>query len=317
MKSQERHELQTNVLADWIGDKIELLKPYGLGILVGVVALAALGLSYVFFFSGEDTSSAASWQVYFSAYGEPKPSEALKDAAKKEKGTPAGNWATLAYAEGEVQGLVFQQIQDPKAAKEAVKDAEPALKEVVESAQDDLLKIRAQFSLAKLYESVGRIEESRKLYEEVAKAEKDSTIGKAAAKGVKRLSAGSQVPDLIAWLAKQDAPTKPAAPSNPFDFGPPEALPERPNLSIPSEMKFGEEGSPFGPSNKDPLFPAESPLGPKPGDNPPAETPADEPKTTEEEKPAVEKPVETTPAEEKPAEEKPAEEKPAEAAKQE
>jgi hypothetical protein len=334
MKSTGRHHKPvTNELAKWLADHLEEWRPHFplIGIVAGVVLVGAI--IYLVAFSGEDLSSASSWQAYYAAYGEPKVEEALKNVAEKQKGTPAGRWATLAYADQQLRQATQQLVQNPKEAKTIFDRVEKSLKEAEVGASDKVLLARIHMSLAKTCESANKIEEARKYYAAVITDDGEGTFGKAAAKALKRLDKGSDVPELIAWLGKQDSTTSPKATGNPFDFGQPEALPERPDLSIPGEMKLGGP-SPLGPSPLGPSPLGPSPLGPSPlefkgpaipgtetpdKETPKSETPkAETPKGSETKSPAVPTPVKPAvptpvkPKEEKSAEpEKATEEKPA------
>ena len=324
MKSTGRHHKPVkNELAQWLGEHIEEWKPHFP--MIGVIAAAVLvgAVIYLVAFSGDDNSSAPAWQAYYSAYGEPKVEDALKNVAEKQKGTLAGRWALLAVADQQLRQATQELVQNPKDAKAKLKGAEAALKEAEAGASDKALLARVHTSLAKASETANKLDEARKYYEKVAKTDDpDGTFGKAAVRALKRLEKGSDVPELLAWLETQEVANRPKATGNPFDMGMRrEPLPERPDLSIPGEMKL-DGPAPFGPSPR-------SPLGPSPLDTPPldlkglpgldkpiteppkTETPKTVPKTgTEEPKtkaPAVPKPVKPAakPAE-KSAEEKPA-----------
>lgn len=340
MKSQRSHHKPVNnELAQWLGEHIEQWKPHFpvIGIIAGVLLVG--GIVYLIAFSGEDMSSAPSWQAYYAAYGEPKVEDALKTVAEKQKGTLAGRWAMLALGDQQLRQATQQLVQNPKLAKDNLKLAEATLQEAAEGASDRELLARVHTSLAKVSESGNKLDEARKYYGLVLNADPEGTFGKAAAKALKRLEKGSDVPELLAWLDKQDLATRPKATGNPFDMGTRrEPLPERPDLSIPGEMKL-DGPSPLGPSSgrsplgPDPLGPAlpESPLDlkglpkldlPKTNvpktETPKTATPTTEKSTTEKSKtksPAVPSPVKpAVPKPVKPAEEeKPAEEKKAEA----
>jgi hypothetical protein len=340
MKSSGRHHKPVkNELAQWLGEHIEEWKPHFP--MIGVVAAAILvgTVVYLTFFSGDDNSSAPAWNAYYTAFGEPKVEDALKSVADKQRGTLAARWALLAVADQQLRQATQELVQNPKDAKTKLKSVEAGLKEAEAGASDKALLTRVHTSLAKASESAGKIDEARKYYELVAKTDDpDGTFGKAAAKALKRLEKGSDVPELIAWLNTQELETRPKASGNPFDMMGQrrEPLPERPDLSIPGEMKLD------GPSSLGPAPRGTSPLGPSPLDTPPldldlkglpgldkpkTETPktgtpkSETPKTVTEEpktkKPAVpkgvkpaEKAEEKKPAsEEKPGEEKKAEEK--------
>jgi hypothetical protein len=266
MKSSGRHHKPVkNELAQWLGEHIQEWKPHLP--MIGVVAAAILvgTVVYLAFFSGDDNSSAPAWNAYYTAFGEPKVEDALKSVAEKQKGTLAARWALLAVADQQLRQATQELVQNPKDAKTKLKNVESNLKEAEAGASDKALLTRVHTSLAKANESAGKIDDARKYYELVAKTDDpDGTFGKAAAKALKRLEKGSDVPELIAWLNTQELETRPKASGNPFDMMGQrrEPLPERPDLSIPGEMKL-DGPSPFGPSPR-----GTNPLGPSPLDTP-------------------------------------------------
>ena len=292
MKSSGRHHKPvTNELAQWLGAHLEEWKPH-FPLIGGIAVIVALGaIIYLLAFSGDDNSSAPSWTAYHSAFGDPKVEEALKSVAEKQKGTQAGRWAMLALADQQMRQATQELVQNSKGAKAKLTSVESILKEAETGASvsDKAFLARVHTSLAKVSETANKIAQAREYYEKVAtKDDPDGTFGKAAIKSLKRLDKGSDVPDLLAWLDTQEV----AAPNtkssgNPFDFGQRrEPLPERPDLSIPGEMKLdGPTGrSPLGPSPLDSL-----PLDLKglPGlDKPTTETPKEE--TLKEETPKEE-----------------------------
>lgn len=246
-----RHQLEKNILADWLGEKIEFLKPYGTQIAVGGLIVLAAVVGAIYYFSRTDTVGPRAWQAYFTAFGEQKVDEALKDVYEKPEveGTAAELWARLSYADQRFRFAVIQGSQDPTAAKEALGDAEEALVEVEKRASNPALMARTRYSLARIYETQGKPNKAREYYQKVAEAAKNSALAKAAAEGAERLDPKGEVVEVLAWLAEQKPPTNRMPGSDSFldslgpGFGQPgPTLPERPNLNVPGS------GSPFGPS---------------------------------------------------------------------
>src|SRR5678816_2651673 len=146
MKSSGRHHKPVkNELAQWLGEHIEQWKPHLplIGVIAGLVLVGAIGY---LMFSGDDTSSAASRQEYYAAYGEPKVEETLKSVAEKHKGKPAARWATLAVADQELRQATQELVQNPKDAKAKLKSAEASLKDVEAETSDKQLLMRIHTS---------------------------------------------------------------------------------------------------------------------------------------------------------------------------
>lgn len=315
-----RHELEKNILADWLNEKLEFARPYATQIaVVGLVALVAI-IGSIYYFSQADTVGPKAWHAFMSAYGEPrqKMADALMEVYEKQevRGTSAELWARLAYADAKSELAAFKAVQDSAEAKSALVEAEKALLPIEEKTSDPALLARCRFSLARIYETQNKLDKAREYYKKVIDGSKDSALGKAAATAAARLDPQGQAAQVIGWLAEQKPlPTKtPGSTDSILDslgpgFGPSPTLPERPNLSIP-----GTE-SPFGASGAGIDFGRDNPLGVK-GTTPELDAPkGTEPDT----KGADGKPDASAekPASEKPATEKSDAEKPAEPAKAE
>jgi predicted negative regulator of RcsB-dependent stress response len=322
-----RHELEKNLLADWLAEKYEVVKPYGTQLAVGGLIAAAVLVGAIYYFSQSDTVTPRAWQAYFSAYGEDKVADALKDTYVKPpvSGTTAELWARLSYADQRFQFASLQGGQDSQEAKTALADAEKSLAEIVDKTSDPLLLARIRYSLARIYESQNKPNKAREYYKQIVDAGKDTALGKRAAEAIRRLNPDGEVVAVLAWLAEQKPLTKTPGSNSPFDslgpgfgglggFGQQPTLPERPNLNLPGT-------SPFGPSGADGIdFGREAPPGTK-GKEPEGAAPdlnapqSNDPATKsgvgekgEVEKPPGKKAVEPAdPPEDKPAAEKSAE----------
>ena len=327
-----RHQLEKNVLADWLGDKVEALKPYSTQLAIGGIVLVAAIAAAAYYFGQSSTPGARGWQAFLTAYseGEQKTTEALKEAAEKAevKGTPAEVWALLAYADRKFERVAFMSAQDPQEAKADLAEAEKALIEVEKQAKGIALT-RCRFALGKVYETQNKPEQAREYYQKVAETAKDTAIGKAAAEAARRLAPGSEAVQIIDWLAEQKPPERgtTAPGGNPFmpELGPgfgrgAQPLPERPNLDLPGESPFREgaaSGLDFG--RDDPLGLLGTPTAPPtpatntkspattepPDGKEPAETPADDATKAKTKDKANEKASGEEPAKEKAEAEKP------------
>ncbi len=232
MKAEKRHELEKNELADWLGEQIELAKPYAPTIGIVVIGGIAIALLAIYVIGSGGAASARAWSGYFSAIQEPQPELPLEGFAKDMPDSSASLWALQAVGDinlAEGSQLLFTNRED---AKKSLDKAEQVLKRVEAGATDPALKTRARLSLGKVYESLCRPEEAKKYYEQVVAAEKDSALGKLAARAVKRLADPREVA-LLAWFAEQK-PRKPAPGIGTGGLpGFPNDLPERPDLSLP------------------------------------------------------------------------------------
>ncbi|HEY2412671.1 MAG TPA: tetratricopeptide repeat protein [Pirellulaceae bacterium] len=260
MKAERRHELKHNELADWLGERMEMVKPHTTGILLGLALLAAIVLATAFYFSGETHAAATAWSSYFDAFNDRDPQRVLQDLATKQSGSKAAWWAQAALGDMNLSEGTSLLYSDRKEAQKRLEAAEAAYKQV-ERADDPMLKNRALLGLARVYESTFKPDEARKYYEQVAASEKDSPLGKQAAADAKRLKDSRELA-FLDWFATQ-TPKRPApfpgvganVPNLPSD------LPDRPNLELPKSLGLDNIGT-GAPAEPPPAFPA--PLGASP-----------------------------------------------------
>ena len=291
MKSERRHELQQNELADWIGEHIEAVKPYATQISLAVAGVAVAVLLGFWLLRGDTAVSAGNWSNYFSALNQPREREKfLEEVNTKSPGTPAALWAKMSIGDSSAEEGSRAMFTDRVEAQRLLKKAAEAYKDVEARSSDPNLKGRARLGLGKVYESLCSPAEAVKYYELAAEGLKGTAIGKLAAADAARLKKPDQVA-MLAWFVDQ-TPKRPA----PFPGmgggipGMPNDLPARPDLSVPS---FGPPGGGLGldkigtgvPSVPAPDFPAAGTTTPgttTPGTTPPAPgtTPPPAPGTT-------------------------------------
>ena len=285
MKSDRRHELQTNVLADWLGEHLESLRPHAIPIALVAIAIVALGLGSIWYFGSEGQTSAEAWQTYFGAFNQRETGKVLEHLADEKTSAAAALWARqsigdLNLAQGN-QRLFTDRIE----AKKLLEKAEAAYKEVAAAATEPMLKSRSRLGLGKVNEALCKPEEAEKYYAQVAESEKGTAIGKLAADDAKRMKDQREVA-LLVWFDKQQ-PKKPAPLPGAGGGLPglPNDLPERPDISPPSGLGLDKLGTGL-PAEPAPAFPA------------PATTPATT--TPEAPKSDAAKPEDAKPAEAKP-----------------
>ena len=104
MKTERRHELQHNVLADWLGLTDRAAAPYcrlAAGVAIAVVVLIGL---YSYMQTQSTYRNEQGWQRYFAAMdevsqkGDVEPLTQLAESGEFA-GTPVGNWAVLSLAD--------------------------------------------------------------------------------------------------------------------------------------------------------------------------------------------------------------------------
>lgn len=247
MKTERRHELEQNYLADRVGASVEQIAPYGKHIVGAVVAVLLVVFGYSWYSSRALAHNEKAWDLYLQASGMQAPDtggQNLRRSKLKEilgnksyAGTAAMAWARLTLAEDELnQGidLLFtsrsEGVQDIEKARD---DFKTVIKESGSLPGKNVLVPRAKVGLARSQESLGEVMEAIKTYKEV-----EAQFALTAYKGVaqRRITAleKDEAATFYDWLREQE-PRRPVAPAgkgepglrpdfNPFDKNDPSAF---------------------------------------------------------------------------------------------
>jgi hypothetical protein len=312
MKTERRHELQTNVLANMLGHQVEAVRPYlkhlGIAALIAAVAVA----SYTYVQKTRNTISYEAWEDYYSALAE-RDSNRLRTVAENHAGTDAGLWAKESEADLELARGLEALFHDRSEARTALRRAERRFEEISKEAKPNSpLALKAQFGLGQAKEAQDQVAEARKCYEAVVRDASDSPLGKRAQERLTLLGQPA-VEKWYDWFSRQ----KPTPPPKPTDVGAAPAasgdlgkLSDTPDVTLPSAPSAPTEpakapavtepaaspaaAAPAPPAEAMPAEPAPAPAPPAPaapstGDAPkPAEaTPAASPAPATEPPPAA------------------------------
>ncbi len=287
MKTERRHELQTNVLADTLARWIERVRPYSRAGLALLVALVVLSAAWFYLENQNTRRTAEGWNEYFEAINTPDPRDRLSDISQQYAGTIVSEWARLSLADIQLEyGTNRLFVDKPVANKDLREAAEKFQSILIESRQPTLLE-RATYGLAQAHEAQGALAKARDEYRQIGKNWPDSpyvAVAEARAKDLDQQDTKS----FYDWFARYEPPrplsNEPGTPGVRPDF-----------LKDPLE----------GGGLKIPSVTDDS-------STPPADS-ADgaQPESTQ---PADEKPADDKPGDEKPGDEKPVDDKPADGA---
>ena len=234
MKTERRHELHTNALADWLGEQIERLRPYSrvaVGILLVIVVV--LGL-YTYLTTQSVAQTDKAWQRYFQAVdtlqqrGDPDPLTQLAQSSDFAR-TPVGYWSALSLADHHLNEGINQLFNDRAAAMQSLREAINEYTQVATQTQIPLLAERATLGIARAYESVNDLASARLAYEKLA----NESSGAFSAEAQQRMQDLDQdsTKRFYDWFF---AATPPRAP-----LGGPGMPGQRPNFgSLPDEGSF-------------------------------------------------------------------------------
>src|SRR5688500_18140186 len=122
MKAQRRHVLHQNILAEWLGKQLEVVKPYTTWILGGVIALCAVAIVLQIIAGRNAATSGTSWQDFYTASAISDPEKRVA-ALTKLQGTPASPRAHLGVADLKLDQATAKAYTDRDEAKKDLEEA--------------------------------------------------------------------------------------------------------------------------------------------------------------------------------------------------
>ena len=294
MKTERRHELQTNKLSDWLGHEIEQLRPHGKKLLAVGILGAVVVIAIAIFAKDRQSAAAQARNDFYLALAE-RDRDALENVAKTHAGTVVALWAKQAQADLDlINGLSALYINRDEAFQ-SLDDAKKGYTEVISGASNSPELLRhSLFGLAQTNEATSNLDKAREFYERVIRQFPDSPM---AAESRARLEAlkDPQIEKWYAWFARQkpkprsSLPSMPGFPGMPDDLSTLPGSPNLPPLTVPTDSTVpAAPTSPVSPDVKSevpaepsaaPLAPATTSPEPKP-DSPPATKP-EAPATTD------------------------------------
>lgn len=215
MKTERRHELATNALADWLGERIEALKPYSAAVSASALAVVIVVFASVIWFQNRGAATGNAWKTYFEALDLEQQGGAVDARAKDDarakfvevsedfaKSSP-GLWARLSLADSQlakgVEGLFHDRAGARKALDEAVDDYQAVLDL---APADSLLAERAILGLASAYESKDDLDNARRQYQNLLDRWPDGAFSSLAKSRLADLDRKA-TKEFYDWFAKQ------------------------------------------------------------------------------------------------------------------
>lgn len=280
MKTERRHELQTNVLASSLAHWVEALKPYGRGIVAGVLAVVGVLLAWMYISSQNKSQEVIGWNRYFQAVST-RDEPMLRDVAQQYAGTMVANWARLTMADWQLESGTNRLLTDRSLARDDLREASETF-QALGSSSDYSVRERAAFGLARAYEGLGELDKARDAYRKLAETYPNSAYAAPSESRAKALEQQG-TKQFYDWVAKYEPPAalsrEPGTPGKRPDFL---KEPDAGTLTVPSSLgessttfpNLGTEGPSLGTeaATETPAEPAETPAAETPA--PATDTPA-------------------------------------------
>lgn len=236
MKSERRHELEKNELADRLGAGIESVQSFLPAILGGIAVVAVLALGWGIYSSFAKRKASEAWTEYYFALDEAD-ADSFADLAEKFSGSTAAAWAqqTAAngYLEKGLQALYVNKANGVELLEQAIGEFKQ-----LEDHDSPAIRTKALLGLAQCNESLGNLDEAAGYYEKLTNSTTQPRLISKANERLAFLNSESGK-EFYTWFKTLDP--KPDAPINlPTDLLNP---PTTPNIDFSDITGSSDESS--------------------------------------------------------------------------
>ena len=202
MKSERRHELEKNVLADRVGAGLESVHSYWPMILGGLAILVVGSLAWGLYSSSARKQAAEAWtDYYFSMAG--GEAEAFLDLSERYPNSSAAGWARQTagngFLERGVDALYVNKSEGESLIKQAISEFEQ-----LEDSSNQELRAKALYGLAQAHESLGDLDTAIAYYEKLMKATPREALLRSASERLAFLNSDSGK-EFYAWFGTLEA----------------------------------------------------------------------------------------------------------------
>jgi hypothetical protein len=170
MKSQERHRLEKNILADWIAQTIQQIKPYLTPILVVALVVVLVFGATNFWVQRAAQGSGVAWgKVYATITEQGVDAAAAEAVAEEYQGTNVAHWARLVACDERLEhGCQLLFTADRSSAINDLQRAVEGSTTVLKETNEPALRERALFCRARAYEALAGTRQSGALDNAIA-----------------------------------------------------------------------------------------------------------------------------------------------------
>ncbi|MEM8679998.1 MAG: hypothetical protein AAGF97_11645, partial [Planctomycetota bacterium] len=166
MKTEERHQLQKNELADWLGEHAASIQPY-LKTLIGVAILVLVGFLALNVMRGQNEGrNEAAWSGFFDAQVTNDP-DAAKEVARRFPNTQAAAWAWQWAGDFELAESSSLAFTDRAEYREGLEASQEAYEAALNANPPTLIEQRARLGLAQVYEGLDELEKAQETYQQI------------------------------------------------------------------------------------------------------------------------------------------------------
>ena len=209
MKTERRHDLETNLLAQKMAGWIKLVQPYSGAATAVAVAAAVVLVGWFFLRRQAAEADADAWNAYYLATADPNADpELLLTTAEQHSGSEVAYWANLTWADKQLRSGTQTLFMDKTRARGILNAAVDAYRLLETSSAPELVRQRASFGLARAYESLGQVDNARKQYQKVHDQDDQGTFAALAKSRIDALDR-PEIRDFYDWFASAEPPLPP------------------------------------------------------------------------------------------------------------
>jgi predicted negative regulator of RcsB-dependent stress response len=235
MKSEHRHELETNWLAHHTAIWLERIQPYNSLIVGALLTILILMFAYSYFGGETSARQSAAWNSYNEAVEGGAPDiDRLRESAEEFPDSPMQQLADITWADGQLFLASRFYFANRAASNDAMSRASGAYLGLLRQSEDERVKSRAHFGLARIYELQNQLDKAKEEYKLVT-----GGFAAVAENRIKELDK-PDTKETYAWLATAEgpratAPIGPGIPGQQPQFAPGEL--DLPAAKTPAEEK--------------------------------------------------------------------------------
>lgn len=202
MKSEERHHLHENDLAQILERWMGKVEPYSNQILIGVLAVAVIGIGAMLWSRSSQAKSAQGWAEFAKA----NTADDFATVADVHPSSDVGRWSKLLAAELYLNQGLQTATSDKKTTDERLQQSEESFNQLLQDqATPPAIRERALFGLAVCRETLSGADTQPAIstYEELLKAFPESRFAELAKLRIDELRT-DPAREWYAWFSKQD-----------------------------------------------------------------------------------------------------------------
>lgn len=171
MKTERRHELEKNQLADWLGHKLTWAEQNASTLVAAVVGVVVVIGVVAYWQNSRAERSLTAWNEYFDAVEKRDRvvvAQSLEKVAANDSNIVPGQMAEILLADIAMNEGIEQLNTDREGGEKLLNDAKNRYVAARNAASDPRLKERATLGLARFYETMGLLDDAIREYRTLA-----------------------------------------------------------------------------------------------------------------------------------------------------